>query len=88
MKLIGSSLFVLIGALMGIVIGMVFRDNFPGFLPNIIIGILGSFAGLFFKDVFDIVFAGNLGGAVIFSALGALVFLLPTNLLYRRLFKL
>ena len=72
---------------MGIGLGLIFRDKFPGFLPNIIIGILGSFAGLFFKDVFDIQVAGNLGGAMIFSALGALVFLLPANLLYRHLFN-
>ncbi len=76
----------MIGVIAGFIVSLIFRDKFPGFFPNAIIGVIGAFAGLFFKDVFDIQLAGNLGGAIIFSFLGALAVLLPTNLVYRRLF--
>ena len=86
MKLVGSFVFILIGIVAGVLISLVFREKHPGVLPNAVIGVLGAFFGLFIKDVFDVDVGGNLGGAMLFSALGALVLLLPVNLAYRRLF--
>ncbi|MCB1756247.1 MAG: GlsB/YeaQ/YmgE family stress response membrane protein [Gammaproteobacteria bacterium] len=86
MRLIGSGLFIIIGLLAGIALSALFDEKGAGYLPNMIVGVAGAFAGLFFKDIFDIDFAGNLGGAVIFSLLGACVLLIPLNLAYQSLF--
>lgn len=87
MKMIGSGIFLLIGLFAGIVFAALFNDKGAGYLPNMIVGVAGAFAGLFFKDVFDINIAGNLGGAVIFALLGAITLLLPLNIAYKRLFS-
>lgn len=83
MKLIGSAIFLILGLLAGIAFGALFDEKGAGYLPNMIVGVVGAFAGLFFKDVFDIEFAGNFSGAVIFSLLGAASLLILLNLAYQ-----
>ncbi len=83
MKLIGSGLFIIIGIIAAIFITHRFGEKSAGYAVNIVVGIVGSFAGLWLKDLFDIQLLGNLSGAAIFSALGAFLCLIPFNLIYR-----
>ncbi len=81
MKIIGSGLFIIIGIVTGVLVHHMLGNKSTGVVPNVILGIIGAFAGLFFKDIFDIQLLGNLGGAALFSFIGALLILVPVNLL-------
>lgn len=80
MRLLGSSIFLLVGVVIGILVSKGFKRSTLGYVPNIALGILGSFMGLWFRDVLDIHIGGNLSGSLLFSAIGAITILLPVNI--------
>lgn len=84
MRLLGPYIFLIIGILIGVVTTYVFKNPLR-LIPNLAIGAIGSFFGLWLRDVLDIHIGGNLQGAVIAAALGALAATVGANLLYERL---
>lgn len=83
MKLIGSGLFIIIGIVVAIIITRGFGEKSAGYTLNITVGIFAAFLGLWLKDLFDIHLLGNISGAAVFSVLGAIVALVPLNLVYK-----
>lgn len=83
MRLLGPYLFLILGLVIGIATTYLFRNPMR-LVPNIIIGIAGSFFGLWLRDIFDIHIGGNLQGAMIAAALGALTTTVLANLVYDR----
>ena len=81
MRLLGPYLFLFLGLIIGIVTTYLFRNPMR-LIPNIIIGIAGSFFGLWLRDIFDIHIGGNLQGAMVAAALGALTTTVIANLVY------
>jgi uncharacterized membrane protein YeaQ/YmgE (transglycosylase-associated protein family) len=79
MRLLGPYLFVLVGVLIGIATTKLFRNPLR-YIPNILVGVVGSFFGLWLRDIMDWHMGGNLSGALIAAAVGALVATLAVNL--------
>jgi len=75
-----------VGLLIGLVATRAFGSNPLRFVPNAVMGVLGSFFGLFVRDVLDITWGGKLGGAFVAVVLGALVLTVVGNLVYNALF--
>ncbi len=82
MRLIGPWLFVFVGLFVGLLTTRLFGSNPLRFPPNAVLGVLGSFFGLFVRDVLDINWGGNLGGAFVAATLGAVLFAVAGNLAY------
>ena len=80
MRLLGPWIFMFVGVAIGCITTVAFTGNPLRFAPNIIAGVVGAFFGLWLRDVFDITAGGNLGGAIIAAALGALLLTIPLNL--------
>lgn len=80
MKLLVPYVFVFIGVIIGIVTTKAF-DNPLRLAPNILAGVVGSFAGLWIRDVFDVTLGGNLIGALLAVTLGAIITTVALNLL-------
>ncbi len=85
MRLIGPWLFVLVGLAIGLATTRAFGSNPLRFLPNAVMGVVGSFFGLFVRDVFDVTWGGKLGGAFVAAVVGALVLTVIGNLAYNAL---
>ncbi len=79
MKLLVPYVFILIGVVIGIITTKAFKNPLR-LAPNIIAGIVGSFAGLWVRDVLDVTLGGNLVGALIAVTLGALITTVALNL--------
>jgi len=62
-----------------------FSNNPLRYLPNIVMGVAGSFFGLFLRDIFDVTMGGKLLGAMLAAALGAVLLTVIGNLLFERL---
>lgn len=86
MRLLGPYLFLIIGIAIGVATTYLFRNPMR-LIPNVAIGAVGSFFGLWLRDVLDIHVGGNLQGAMIAAALGALVTTIGANLIYEKVFK-
>ena len=86
MRLLGPYIFLIIGIAIGVATTYLFKNPMR-LIPNLAIGAIGSFFGLWLRDVLDIHLGGNLQGAMIAAALGALVATVGANLLYDRVFK-
>jgi len=82
MRLIGPYLFIFIGVIIGIVTTRLFSGNPLRYLPNVVAGVIGSFFGLFLRDIFDVTMGGKLTGALLAAALGALLLTLLVNIVY------
>lgn len=82
MRFIGSYLFILVGVLIGCATTYLFSNNPLRLLPNIVLGIIGSFFGLFLRDIFDVTMGGKMSGALLAAALGALLLTVAGNLAY------
>ncbi len=82
MRLLGSYIFIFVGVLIGCGSTYLFSSNPLRMLPNIALGIIGSFFGLFVRDIFDLTMGGKLTGALLAAALGALVLTVAGNLVY------
>ena len=80
LRLLGPYIFVLTGVLIGCLTTVLFTTNPMRLAPNILLGILGSFFGLWIRDILDITTGGNLSGALIAAALGALLLTIPVNI--------
>ena len=76
---------LLIGAVAGWLAGVVVEGGGFGLLGNILVGIAGAFiAALLFPRLgLGLTLGGGLVGAIVTSALGAIVLLLIVNLLQR-----
>jgi len=85
MRLAGPYLFIFVGFAIGAATTYLFSNNPLRLLPNFVMGVLGSFFGLFIRDIFDISAGGKMGGALIAAALGALVLTVAGNLIYMRM---
>jgi len=79
MRLLGPYLFVFVGVIVGFATTYIFKNPLR-VAPNIILGILGSFFGLWLRDILDLKLGGNTSGALLAAAAGALVFTLAVNL--------
>ena len=82
MRLIGPYLFIFIGVFIGIATTQLFSGNPLRYLPNVVAGVIGSFFGLFLRDIFDVTMGGKLTGALLAAALGALLLTLIVNIGY------
>lgn len=82
MRFIGSYLFILVGVLIGCATTYLFSNNPLRLLPNIVLGVIGSFFGLFLRDIFDVTMGGKMSGALLAAALGALLLTVAGNLAY------
>lgn len=82
MRLLGPYIFVLVGLLIGCATTYLFTSNPMRLIPNILLGIVGSFFGLWIRDIFDIDIGGNLSGALLAAAVGALLLTVPVNIFY------
>ncbi len=87
MRLIGPYMFVLVGVLIGCATTYLFSNNPLRMLPNVVLGVLGSFFGLFLRDIFDVTLGGKLSGALLAAAIGALIVTIAGNLAYTILVK-
>lgn len=87
MRLIGPYLFILIGVVIGVLTTRLFSKNPLRYLPNIVMGVMGSFFGLFLRDIFDVTMGGKLLGALLAAGLGAALLTIIGNLLFERLFS-
>ena len=87
MRLIGAYIFILVGVLIGCATTYLFSSNPLRMLPNIVLGIIGSFFGLFLRDIFDLTMGGKLTGALLAAVLGALVLTVVGNLFYNIMFR-
>jgi len=85
MRLIGPYLFILIGVVIGILATRLFSKNPLRYLPNVVLGVIGSFFGLFLRDIFDVTLGGKFLGAMLAAALGAVLLTVIGNLLFERL---
>lgn len=82
MRLIGPYIFILVGVLIGCATTYLFSSNPLRMLPNVVLGVVGSFFGLFLRDIFDVTMGGKLSGALLAAALGALLLTVAGNLVY------
>ena len=87
MRLIGPYIFIFVGVLIGCATTYLFSNNPLRMLPNIVLGVLGSFFGLFLRDILDITMGGKLSGALLAAAIGALALTIVGNLIYTMLRK-
>ena len=78
-------MFILVGVLIGCATTYLFSNNPLRMLPNIVLGVLGSFFGLFIRDIMDVTLGGKLSGALLAAAIGALVLTIVGNLVYTML---
>ena len=83
MRLLGPYLFIFIGVLIGFATTYLFKNPLR-LAPNLILGVAGSFFGLWLRDILDLRLGGNMTGALIAAAVGALVFTLAVNLFLGR----
>jgi len=80
MRLLGPYIFILVGVFIGFLTTTLFQNPLR-LAPNVIVGILGSFFGLWLRDILDWHLGGNLSGALIAATVGALVTTLALNLM-------
>ncbi|MBX2878949.1 MAG: hypothetical protein KTR32_03400 [Granulosicoccus sp.] len=87
MRLLGPYIFILVGVLIGIATTFLFKNPMR-IAPNVVLGVLGSFFGLWIRDIMDWRLGGNLSGALIAAAAGALTTTIIINLLMNRRTKM
>lgn len=83
MRFLGVYMFVLIGVLVGIGTTRLFKNPLRT-VPNVLIGIAGSFFGLWLRDVADWSMGGNMRGALLAATIGAVVSTVLVNLALNR----
>lgn len=80
MRMLGPYIFILVGVLIGIATTFMFKNPMR-IAPNVVLGVLGSFFGLWVRDIMDWRLGGNMSGALIAAAVGALMATLAINLI-------
>jgi len=75
---------ILIGAAAGWLGGMIYKGSGLGLLPNIIIGIIGSFIGYGLLGLLGINLGSGWIGAILTGAIGAIVILILINLIIKK----
>jgi uncharacterized membrane protein YeaQ/YmgE (transglycosylase-associated protein family) len=85
MDIVGIVVALIIGAIAGWLAGVVVEGGGFGLLGNILVGIAGAFiAALLFPRLgLGLTLGGGVVGAIVTSALGAIVLLLIINLVQR-----
>lgn len=86
MRLVGPYLFIVVGIFIGIATTYLFSKNPLSLVPNIVLGIVGSFFGLFVRDIMDVTLGGKISGALLAAALGALLVTVVGNIVYAAMF--
>lgn len=81
MRLLGPYLFIFVGVLIGLATTYLFKNPLRA-APNVLLGIAGSFFGLWLRDIFDLRLGGNMTGALISAAVGALILTVVVNLVF------
>ena len=75
---------LVIGALAGWLGSIIYKGSGLGILGNIVIGIIGSYVGYWLLGKLDINLGTGWVGAILTGAVGAIIILVLSNLLYRR----
>lgn len=75
---------LIIGAAAGWLGSMIFKGSGLGVLGNIVVGIVGGFVGYWLLAKIGVNLGNGWIGAILTGALGALIILFITNLLFRR----
>lgn len=81
MRLLAPLMFALIGLLVAALFSRLFPGRSPGFRINAVLGVAGAFAGLWVRDLLDIMDGGPLLGALLAALAGAVVFTGAVNIL-------
>ena len=74
--------FLLVGALVGWIAGMIFKGRGFGVVGNIVVGVIGAMLGGFVFQVLGIASYGLLGN-IVMSVIGALLLLFLVSLVKR-----
>lgn len=84
MRLLGPYIFLLVGVLVGLATTYMFRNpmRIP---PNVLLGVVGSFFGLWLRDVLDLRLGGNMTGALIAATCGAVLLTVAVNIVLNRM---
>ena len=75
---------LVIGALAGWLGSIIYKGSGLGILGNIVIGIIGSYVGYWLLGKLDINLGTGWVGAILTGAVGAIIILVLSNLLYKR----
>lgn len=75
---------LVIGALAGWLGSIIYKGSGLGIIGNIVIGIIGSYVGYWLLGKLDISFGTGWVGAILTGAVGAIIILVLSNLLYKR----
>ena len=75
---------LVIGALAGWLGSIIYKGSGLGIIGNIVIGIIGSYVGYWLLGKLDINLGAGWAGAILTGAVGAIVILVLSNLLYKR----
>lgn len=78
MNLNTALVILIVGALAGVLSGLIAKAKGKGFslVVHIIVGIIGAFHGRLIFDLLDIRASGNIGH-IVFAGVGAILFLYP-----------
>ena len=75
---------LVIGALAGWLGSIIYKGSGLGIIGNIVIGIIGSYVGYWLLGKLDINLGAGWVGAILTGAVGAIIILVLSNLLYKR----
>ncbi|MBK7095312.1 MAG: GlsB/YeaQ/YmgE family stress response membrane protein [Saprospiraceae bacterium] len=75
---------LVIGALAGWLGSIIYKGSGLGIIGNIVIGIIGSYVGYWLLGKLDISLGTGWVGAILTGAVGAIIILVLSNLLYKR----
>lgn len=72
---------LVVGGVAGWLAGLIMKGGGFGIIGNIVVGVLGAFAGSYLFDVLDIRIASGLAGSLITAVIGAVVVLFVIGLI-------
>jgi len=72
---------LVVGGVAGWLAGLIMKGGGFGIIGNIVVGVLGAFAGSYLFDVLNISIAGGLAGSLITAVIGAVVVLFVIGLI-------
>jgi uncharacterized membrane protein YeaQ/YmgE (transglycosylase-associated protein family) len=72
---------LVVGGVAGWVAGLIMKGGGFGIIGNIIVGVVGAFAGKFIFDALSISIAGGIAGELITAVIGAVVVLFVIGLI-------
>jgi len=72
---------LVVGCLAGWIAGLIMRGGGFGIIGNIVVGIIGAFAGRYLFDVLDVRIGTGIAGALVTAVIGAVVVLFIIGLI-------